>query len=308
MSTASPTNSRHDWFHALPPVLRGGLWMLCGTFFFGLMILLVRQASFNFSAVEITTWRALFGLLFMVPWLLRTRLRRLRTRRPGLHLWRNAVHFVGIVTWYYAVARINLSEGVALQFTVPLFTIALAMLFLKERVDAQRWIATLIGFSGVLVILRPGAIEISAVALITLLSAACYAVSLIFTKIVGREDPAELVVFYMNLMQLPMGVAAMLVFGWSVPGWWDLPLLAAVAATASLAHYFLARAFREADASQVIPIDFLKLPWVAGLAWLIFDEAPTVWGWLGGAVIFGATYYIVRREARIGRAAMAIRD
>jgi len=306
VSPVSPSAGRR-WYDALPPVLRGGVWMLFGTFFFGLMIILVRRASADFNAVEITTWRALFGLVFMAPWLMRASMARLRTPWMGRHLARNLLRFVGIALWYHAVASINLSEGMALQFTVPLFTMVLAMIFLKERTDAPRWIATFIGFTGVLIILRPGAIEISTAALATLVSAIFYAGSNVITKILSRDEPAERVVFYMNLMHVPMGLCAMAVFGWTAPGWWDLPWLAAVAVSATMAHYCLTQALREADASQVMPIDFLKLPWVAGLAWLMFGEIPALWGWIGGAVIFGAVYYIVQREARLGRAEMKAR-
>lgn len=294
--------SRRARFRSLPPVLRALFWMIFGTFSFALMIVLVRKASHGFSAIEITFWRALFGLVFMTPWLFRTRLIGLRPTRPRLHLLRNVVHLAGIIMWYYAVSRINLTEGIALQFTVPLFTITLAVLFLRERVDGQRWAATIVGFSGVLIILRPGLVEISSVALVVLLSAALYAGSNTCTKVIGRTDSSDLVVFYMNLMHLPMALVLALITGWSIPGWADLPWLAGVAASATVAHYCLAQAFREADASVVMPIDFLKLPWITVMAFLAFDERPETWAWAGGAVIFGATYYIVRREAKSSRA------
>jgi drug/metabolite transporter (DMT)-like permease len=294
-------------FRALPPVLRGGLWMVLGTFAFAAMIILVRKTSQTFSAFEIAFWRAAFGLVFMAPWLARVGLAGFRTQRAGSHAIRNVFHLIGIVTWYYAVSRINLSEGIALQFTVPLFTIGLAVLLLGERVDARRWIATLVGFAGVLVILRPGFAVIDVVALVTLLSAAFYAVSNVYTKFIVRTDSPDVVVFYMNLMQLPLALALAVAAGWTTPGWADLPWLAAVAASATLAHYLLTLAFREADASVMIPIDFLKLPWVAALAFIFFDEVPAVWGWLGGLIVFGSTYYIVRREARIVRSSAAAR-
>ena len=277
--------------------------MAFGTLSFATMILLVRKSSATFSAFEIAFWRAAFGLVLLAPWLVRTRFQRLKTKHPMLHFHRNFIHLLGVVAWFYAVARINLSEAVALQFTVPLFTIALAIVFLKERVDPQRWAATAIGFSGVLIVLRPGVVEVSPAALLTIAAAALYAASNVLTKIIGRTDPSDTVVFYMHLVHLPFAFAGAVVVGWVTPGWADLPWLAGVAIAASAAHFFLAQAFREADASLVIPIDFLKLPWVTVLAYFIFAETPTVWAWLGGMVIFGATYDIVRREARLGRGA-----
>jgi len=300
----SSPSSRQAWYRGLPPILRGGLWMLLGTFAFAVMIVLVRKASQTFTAFEITFWRALFGLIFMSPWIMRARLAGLRTSRPGLHLWRNTLHVIGIMMWYYAIAHINLSEGMALQFTVPLFTIALAMLILKERVDAARWIATFVGFSGVVIILRPGAVEISLVSVIVIVSAMFYAASNVTTKILAGIDSPNVIVLYMNLIHIPLALIGVALTGWTVPGLVDLGWLIAVAGFATLAHYCLAHALHEADASLVMPYDFLKLPWVTFLAFLAFDEKPSVWGWIGGLVIFASVTYIVRRETKIGRAEM----
>jgi drug/metabolite transporter (DMT)-like permease len=277
--------------------------MMLGTFSFAVMIILVRKTSQTFGAFEITLWRALFGLAFMAPWLIRVRLSRLRTARIGMHVWRNTLHVIGIVLWYYAIARINLTEGMALQFTVPLFTIAMAMVILKEPVDAARWTATIVGFAGVLIILRPGVTTISPVAVIVVVSAAFYAASNVCTKILAGSDSANVIVFYMNLIHIPLALVGVLATGWTTPGWSDLGWLAAIAATATLAHFCLAHAMHEADASQVMPVDFVKLPWVTLLAFLAFGEIPSFWGWVGGLVIFASVTFIVRRETATMRGA-----
>ncbi len=299
-SQADPGSAASRW-RALSPAIRGCVWMFLSTFAFTAMVGFVREASNTFNAFEVTFWRALFGLAFMIPWLVRVRLRGLGTARAGLHLTRNIVHFIGIVAWFYVVARINLSVGIALQFTVPLFTIAMAALILDERVGAARWTATAIGFAGVLVIVRPDTGGFDALAAITLVSAAFYAGSNIATKAIGRADSSEVVVFYMHLMHLPMALAGALALGMRIPGWADVPMLAGVAVSATLAHYLLAQALRTADVSVIMPVDFLRLPWVAALAFVLFDEAPLPGAWIGGAVIFGAAYYILQRETRAAR-------
>ena len=284
------------------PEIQGMVWMFLSTFAFTSMVGFVREASATFNTFEITFWRALFGLLFMVPWLVRVRLSGLKTKCVGMHLTRNVLHFIGIVTWVYVVAWINLSVGIALQFTVPLFTIAMAALILKERVDRARWTATIIGFAGVLVIIRPDAGAIDALAVITLVSAAFYAASNIATMAIGQDDSSELVVFYMHLMHMPMALIGAFAMGMSVPNWTDLPTLAGVGISATFAHYLLAQALRVTDASVVMPIDFLKLPWIALLAYTFYGEVPAAGAWDGRTIIYGATYYILRREARAGRA------
>ena len=301
--SGQPTNIHRAkaFWNSRPPAIRGCLWMFLSTFAFTAMIGFVREASTTFNTFEIAFWRAFFGLVFMAPWLIRVRIGRLRTSHAKIHLARNVVHFIGIVTWFYVVGRINLSVGIALQFTVPLFTIAMAAVILKERVDAARWCATALGFAGVLVIVRPDTGAVDALAAITLISAAFYAASNIATKAIGRADSSELLVFYMHLMHLPMALVGALFLGMSVPGWTDVPTLAGVAVSATLAHYLLAQALKEADASAIMPVDFLRLPWVAALAYVLYGEIPESGAWVGGAIIFGAAYYILRRESRAGR-------
>ncbi len=300
-SGSDPPRPPSRW-RSLSPAIRGGVWMFLSTFAFAAMVVLVREASAAFNAFEILFWRAAFGLVIMMPWLARVRLRRLKTTRARLHVIRNVVHFIGIVTWFRVVGRINLSVGIALQFTVPLFTIAMAALLLKERVDAARWTATAIGFAGVLIIVRPDTGAFDALAVLTLVSAAFYAGSNIATKAIGRADSSEVVVFYMHLMHLPMALIGALGVGMTVPGWDDLPVLAGVAVSATLAHYLLAQALREADASVVMPIDFLRLPWVAALAFVLYGEMPLAGAWIGGGVIFATAYFILRRESRAASA------
>ena len=119
---------------------------------------------------------------------------------------------------------------------------------------------------------------------------------------IGQADSSEVVVFYMHLMHLPMALIGALAVGMTMPGWADVPALAGVALSATLAHYLLAQALRTAEASVIMPIDFLRLPWVAVLAFVMFDEVPVAGAWIGGAVIFGAAYYILRRESRAEQA------
>ncbi len=178
------------------------------------------------------------------------------------------------------------------------------MLILKEKVDAQRWIATFVGFAGVVIILRPGVVDISPVSVIVVVSAMFYGASNVTTKVLAGSDSPNVIVFYMNLIHIPLALIGVALTGWTIPGWADFGWLIAVAGFATLAHYCLAHALREADASLVMPYDFLKLPWVTFLAFLAFGEIPSIWGWIGGLVIFASVTYIVRRETKIGRAEM----
>jgi len=243
-------------------------------------------------------WRALFGLMFLAPWLVGGGFRGIRTARPALQAGRCVIHFFGVVLWFFVISEINLALGITLQFTVPLFTILGAVIFLGERTDRRRLAATLVGFAGVIIALRPDGGDIDALALITLASAVLYGLSNVMTKVLSRTDPSNVVVFYMNLIHLPMSLAAMLIFGFTRPGWEDLPWLIGVALAANLAHLCLVQAFRHADAGAIMPLDFLKLPMVSGAAYVLLGQPTDPATWLGGAVIFAATHYIVLRETR----------
>ena len=298
------TGGDGNWFAARPANVRGIIWCLLAAVAFMSMVMIVRRLSAEFNAGELAFWRALFGLALLAPVFARTGSALFQTDRFGMHLFRNLMHFVGIAGWYYAISGINLSVGMSLQFSVPLITIALAIIFLGERVDAARWVATARGFAGVLIILRPGVEPVSLFAVAALVSAAGYAAANIATKMLMPGSSSDTIVFYMNLIHLPLAFGtAMLMGGLSIPAWEQLPWLVGLAATATLAHWLLAQALGQADASLVIIGDFAKLPLVTLGAFLFFGEAPVVWAWIGGAVIFAATFYTVRREARAARAA-----
>jgi drug/metabolite transporter (DMT)-like permease len=279
-------------------------WMLSGGVSFAAMIMFVRALTDTISAFELAFWRALIGCAIMLPLMLQGDLRHLRTRRLGAHGLRSVVQYLGIALWFYAIADINLSEGMALQFTVPLFTIAMVAAFFKERVGVFRWAITLFGFAGVLVVLRPGFEAVTPVAVITLVSAAFYAAANTVAKSLQRTESSETIVFYMNLMHVPMALVPAL-FVWSGPGLADWPAVIGMSVTASLAHYCLAQAMRLVPISIIMPIDFMKLPLVAVFAWIFFGEPTNPWAWLGGAIIFGATWVLMRRETRRARAADA---
>jgi len=133
-------------------------------------------------------------------------------------------------------------------------------------------------------------------------SALAYGAANIATKILVRNCSSDTVVFYMNVMHLPMALAlAWALGGISVPAVGDIPWLISLATSATLAHWLLAKALGEADASLIIIVDFTKLPWVTLGAFVFFSETPVVWAWVGGAVIFASTFYIVRRAARAAR-------
>ena len=206
-----------------------------------------------------------------------------------------------MIAYYYGVAYVPLADATTYSFIIPLFVTLGAVIFLREKVDGPRWAATLIGFAGVMVVLRPGYAAITTPVLVMLLSVLFYAGAWISMKFLTRTETASVIVFYQNVMIVPLALIPMLFLG-IIPTPVDFVILITVGLTGSYAHYCQARSFGEADASAVMPFDFLRLPFSVTCAWFLFSEQTDLWSWIGAIIIFGATYYSTWHESRLARA------
>lgn len=281
--------------------MQGVLWMVVAAFFFAVSVGLVRYISAEINAFEQTFWRQFLGLLIILPFVWRNGLIGLRTRQLKTNLLRNLIGYAGISLSFYSVTLIPLAEALALQFTLPLFTIVFAMLILSEKVGVHRWTATATGFLGALVILRPGMIPIEFGALVALVSAACLAMSDTLVRRLSRTESTLMIVFYGYLLQAPIALVVALP-GWVTPTAGHWPWLIALGVCSFIAQWGLSRAFVVAEASLVSPILFLRLPIVAAIGYVFFAQVPDIWTWVGALIIFGSSYYAARREAMHQRA------
>jgi drug/metabolite transporter (DMT)-like permease len=277
------------------PVIKAALWMVLALASFVLMAVAARELSFKFNASEIMFFRSAIAVLILLPLVWYFGRQSIATRKPGLQLARNAVHFAGQYCWVLAIALIPLAEVFALEFTTPIFIALLAAPILGEKLTSARWIAVLGGFIGVLVIVRPGLVVFNPASLIALAAALSLGASVIMVKLLTRTDGAFAVVFWMSVMQLPMG-AIPAWFVWVTPGWGDAPWLIAMAATGLTAHYAMARALSLADATVTMPIDFCRLPAIALIGYALYAEKLDLFVFLGAALIFAVNYYAVRQE------------
>ncbi|MBM3571361.1 MAG: DMT family transporter [Alphaproteobacteria bacterium] len=285
----------------LPPPLQGACWMLAAALLFSVMNIGIREATSRMHPFEVVFFRNLFSLGFLLPWLWQGGIAELRTANLKLYVIRGLIGLTAMLSWFYAVTLIPLASAVALSFTTPLFTTVLAALVLRETVRIRRWTATLVGFGGILVIIRPGIDSIDLGTALMLLSASASAVSLLIVKRLTRTESSTAIVTYLTLVLTPMSFLASV----SVWTWPDLPLigwLVGIGGTGLLAHICLVRAFAVADASLVLIFDYARLPLVALLAYLIYHETTDIWTWVGAAIIALASIYIARREAKLHRA------
>jgi len=275
--------------------------MLASTVFFASMHACVRFISAEIHPFEVTFFRNLFGFVALAPWLVIQGLEPLRTRHVGLHLARAGTNVIAMLMFFMALSMSPMVQVQALAFTAPLFTTVLAAVLLKEVVRIRRWMATLLGFVGALIIIRPGVQPIDAGALLTLASAAVWAFTMIIIKQLSRTDSAFAITAYMVILMTPMSlIAAVPVWDW--PNWTQLGWLAVCGITGTVAQFLMAHAFRLADTSVVLPLDFMKVVWGAFIAWLWFSEVVGIWTWIGALIIFTGATYIVFRERHLEKA------
>ena len=264
---------------------------------FVLMTVAARQLTGRMPTVEILFLRSLVALIILLALGPRLGAGAFATRRLGLHVARNVIHFLGQYAWVWGIALAPLAVVTAIEFTTPVWVALLAAALLRERIPPPRRMAIAAGGAGILIIVRPGASAFGPAALIVLAGAFCFAASILVVKTLLRTDRVTAVVFYMSLIQLPMGLLGSL-FVWVRPNGGDVPWLVAMGATALTAHYSMGRALALGDASFVLPLDFLRLPFIALAALLLYGEPIDGWTMLGAALIFAGNYWSVRHEAR----------
>ncbi len=285
-----------------PSATEGILWMLLSCACLSGVAVLGRYAALSGVAVaQIVLLRLAFAGLSMAPMVAVRGLGMLRTPHLRLYLVRVAMGFLAMTTWFGAISLAPVGEVTAIAFLMPLFATMGAALFLGERVGLRRWGAIGVGFLGALVILRPGVAEPSAGALLAVLSAVAMAASSLFIKQLADRDHPDTVVLITTLLQTTLALGPGLwVWAPLEPELWGV--FALMGLFGMLGHITLARAFRAADASVVMGVDFARLPFAVAFGWLLFGEVIEIWVWLGAGIIFAAAFYTARRERQIADA------
>ena len=293
-------------FNVIPAPLRGVFFMLVSTVLFTGMQVTVRQVSEELHPFEIAFFRNFFGLLVVSPLLFRFGFGALQTPKLKLHALRGALQTAGMMLFFTALTLAPLAQTVSLSFTAPLFTTILAIVILRERAGWRRWAALIAGFVGAWIVIRPGLAVVNTGALLVILSSCVWAGSMIIIKILSRTESSLTITLYMGLFMAPLSLIPAL-FVWQWPGGQALMFLMLVGAFGGVGHLALAQAFKESDATAVLPYDFTRLIWASALGFLVFAEVPDLWTWIGGSVIFSSTVYIAFRETRLKKDETALR-
>ncbi len=284
----------------MTPVFKAALWMVGTIASFTSMAVAGRELSSELDTFEIMMYRSLFGLFIVVcVAAVAGTLSEVNRQSLGVHLVRNLAHFTGQNLWFYAVTVIPLAQVFALEFTTPLWVIVLSPLILGEKLTPTRALAAVLGFIGILIVARPGSAVIDAGLLSAAACAIFFALSIMMTKILTRTQSITCILFYLTSMQLVFGVVTAGFDGdISLPSAAGLPFVLLVGAAGLLAHYCLTKALTLAPATVVVPIDFVRLPTIAIVGMLLYNEATDVWVFAGAALIFAGNYFNIWTETR----------
>jgi len=285
-------------FAALSDPVKAAILIVFAGLLFSAMNAMIRHVSSELHPLEIVFFRSLFGFVAMMPWLSRHGLGVLRTRRPGLIGLRTLLGFVSMATWFSALAVVPLGNAVALGFTAPLFAAVAAVVVLREVIRVRRITALVIGFIGMLVILRPGMQSISAGEVMVIVSAFTMALSVIAMKVLTRTEQVGSIVVYQTMLTTVIAMLpALFVWTWPSAEMWMWVILIGI--VASTAHMAFTRAFSLADTMYLMPFDYLRLPQVAFLGWMLFGEPTDLYTWIGAAIIAASSVYMAHREAKV---------
>ncbi|MCC7274590.1 MAG: DMT family transporter [Alphaproteobacteria bacterium] len=274
--------------------------MLAAVALFVVMDGLIKWLSVTFPTLQVMFFRSLFALIpIAVVVAYQGGAGRLRTRRPGLHALRCLAGLASMLCFFHAFRTMPLADVIAIGFAAPLFVTALSVPLLGEKVGIRRWSAVVVGFVGVLVMVRPGSDVLEVGAGVALLGTVAYSLAMIFMRDLGRTDTTTAITLYFTVSCVLVAGAA-LPFVWVAPaGPVEWALLSALGLLGGVAQLLMTQAFRLAPVAVIAPFDYTAMLWGATLGYAVWGEVPDAWVWLGAAIVAASGLYIVHRETRL---------
>jgi drug/metabolite transporter (DMT)-like permease len=296
-------------FASLSPNVRGALWMLASAVTFTAMTTLIKFLGADYPASLQTFYRQAVGFLILTPVILRHRGAAFATSRPWILIFRSSAGTIGLILSFYAYQKMPLADANALSFTRTLWLVPLAAFVVREHVGPLRIAAAVVGFAGVLVMVRPGmggaGLALGVPALAMLASSFLFALTVTGMKVMTRDhSPMVLLVWAASLGVLFSIPGALFVWRWPHPG--DLALLAAMGAIGTVNQWCYIKGMQIGDAAAMAPIDYTRLVMAVGAGFLLFHELPGVWTLAGAGVVVASTLAITWREHVLSRRAEAV--
>ena len=256
----------------------------------------VKLLSEDLHPIIICFWRCLMGLILVTPFVVRNNFKALETKNMRLQIFRSTINILSMICWFSAIGMMHFEKATALGFTTPLFTTLLAVIVLGEVIRFHRTAALLLGFIGILIIIRPGYMPFEFGILLMLIASFSFSFVLIFVKKLSDTDSSLTIIFY-HLLYMTPAFFILALFYWENISLNQLILFVFMGASGLLSHWCLAQAFKFSDTTFVMPLQFTKLIWASLIGLFIFSEKPDLWTWIGGIIIFISVVYITYREA-----------
>jgi len=280
----------------IPAPALAAFWITLAGFFFTIAMISVRKVSVDMHVLESVMFRSLFGIVFMVPWLMRRGISVIKTKRLGLLATRGTLAY--FVTYFYfsAAALIPLADLTSITFTRPILGTVAAIIFLNEVAGRRRWSAIAVGFVGMLIIVRPGFVDVNLGILLVLCGVMVQTCNTIIVKKLTQTEVPDAIVLYHTLFILPLSIIPA-IYVWQTPTLEQWGWFAVIGAAGVLTQSCMTRAFVVADASFVLALSYLRLPIAAFMGFAIFGEIPIIWVWIGASIICASSAYIAHRES-----------
>jgi len=266
------------------------------TFFGSFMGAGVKFLSDDLHPIIICFYRSLMGLILITPFVVRNNFRALQTKNMRLQIFRASINVISMICWFSAIGMMHFEKATALGFTTPLFTTVLAVIVLGEIIRFHRTAALLLGFIGIIIIIRPGYVPFEFGTILMLVASFSFSFVLIFVKKLSATDASITIIFYHLLYMTPVFFILSL-FYWENINLNQLIIFTLMGASGLLSHWCLAQAFKMSDTTFVMPLQFTKLIWASLIGLFLFAEQPDIWTWVGGVIIFISVVYITYREA-----------
>lgn len=264
-----------------------------------MLVLLVagRETTRELSVFQIMEMRSVIGLLMLYPLVhMSGGLAGMKTSRPLQYIGRNVIHYGAQYGWFLALTLIPLAQVVSIEFTMPIWTAVFAVSFLGERLNIWKILAILLGLVGVIIIVQPGAAQVSPGQLIMVLAAVGFGASVVMMKSLTRTDSVVVIIFWMTIVQSAIGLIPA-VYTWHWPSAYAWPWIIVIAFAGTYSHYCMTQAMRFADATVVVPMDFLRVPLSAAVGWLIYSERLDAATLIGAALILMGNLLNLKRSA-----------
>jgi drug/metabolite transporter (DMT)-like permease len=281
--------------HADHP-LRGIALIIGATVFLSCSDALAKYLSLTLPAIEIAWIRFLMFLLILIPVVATSQPKTvLRSARPGLQALRGLALVLASIFFISGLRYLPIAAASATSFVAPLFVTALSIVLLGEKVGIRRWVATVVGLIGVLIVVRPGTAAFNQAAIFPILSALSWAFTLIMTRMISSADRAITTMTFAALVGFLL-LSAMVPLVWVAPTWQDVMLGIALGVASTTGQWLVVLAFRYGDASVLAPFSYSQLLWAATLGFFVFAEVPDMFTFIGAAIIIGSGIYTAHRE------------